>query len=669
MPRYNGDIRLDGNLVYPSGAETTLAITATLNESATGMPGSGQIRFVREGNEEGYWYLFNHPTQDLYDFDAASLPSGSRIAAFDDLVEGTNHTRINDQVGDMTLRGLSGITVKTDETGIIDIHASGIDIVASGQGIHVSQEDPSNDGSRVWRISSNPTHLEGMQTNSILDYGEWASGLVKLTSPTGSIYARTENNEVQLDVNYDVILSGLNQPKVSYHGFTQEQNLVVNHDLGNSGVVVIVYDDAEQIIKPDEIQIASGVVNIDFETEQTGTVLLKAAPITPFEELTSPIWDFTGDDENQWDWGVLMDGSGTYMVTTEFHINTNPEVEDSTRQPMAMGALATTVSGAATAGYTSNDPDSRPWATAVVFSPGWSHENAHYITQNRYGEEQVLWCQWGGNDPGDTNIYVSLDQSRNMHFNWGREGIGYNRCDLGTLPLTGDDWYGLYVGHNGARYDAANASAANLAGAFDIRWVNLRNGVVAPNHSVAANWTSTGVTMATEVSGFTMAGGAEGEKSFVGVIGYWACTTLRTSQPMPDETEIATMIRDPQTWRTSYKVGQPYREANVFPDATGTFTSNTADTQIFLMKNNRDHVSTWEPLVIRNEVHTTTEGNKFEMRHPSGINTIYVGTPGVGIPLWKYQTGEPFNVNGFVLGPIVERGRGYPLSIPGLNAP
>lgn len=70
----------NGVLGFPSGSsDSRLALRAIAAESATGEPASGQIRFARVGNEEGYWYLFDHPVADIADFDAGSLPSGNRI--------------------------------------------------------------------------------------------------------------------------------------------------------------------------------------------------------------------------------------------------------------------------------------------------------------------------------------------------------------------------------------------------------------------------------------------------------------------------------------------------------------------------------------------------------------------------------------------------------------
>jgi hypothetical protein len=87
----NGDFNLDGKLVFPSGADNSNLIRAHATESAKGIGASGQIRFVTKGDEEGYWYLYNHPSSDWADYDEGTVPSGQRIATLGDLV-GTEKT-------------------------------------------------------------------------------------------------------------------------------------------------------------------------------------------------------------------------------------------------------------------------------------------------------------------------------------------------------------------------------------------------------------------------------------------------------------------------------------------------------------------------------------------------------------------------------------------------
>ena len=88
MARMNGDFNLDGKFIFPSGADDSNLIRVHAAESAKGIGASGQIRFVKNGDEEGYWYLYNHPQSDWSDFDEGSAPSGQRIATLADLSEG-----------------------------------------------------------------------------------------------------------------------------------------------------------------------------------------------------------------------------------------------------------------------------------------------------------------------------------------------------------------------------------------------------------------------------------------------------------------------------------------------------------------------------------------------------------------------------------------------------
>jgi hypothetical protein len=270
MPRFNGDIRLDGKLIFPSGAENTMAIRSFATESATGQPASGQIRFLSVGNEEGYWYLFNHPTADLYDFDAAALPSGARVATLDDInAVNAGVISVNGLDGAITIVGASGIGAKVDVDGVITINASGLDVIA-GNGMVVSEETLFN-GERLWRVSANQTYLEGELTN-----GSFASGLVRLTSPSGTVELRTVGGQVQIDVNLDVINSGLALPT----GFTSGVVIAstvwnATHNFNSEIVMVQAYDDDKRAIYPDEIEIInSDNVRLTWNTAQTGTIVV-----------------------------------------------------------------------------------------------------------------------------------------------------------------------------------------------------------------------------------------------------------------------------------------------------------------------------------------------------------------------------------------------------------
>ena len=65
--------------------------------------------------------------------------------------------------------------------------------------------------------------------------------------------------------------------------------------------------------------------------------------------------------------------------------------------------------------------------------------------------------------------------------------------------LQTDKWYAVYVGHNGTRLSGSDATAENLAAAFDIRLISTAdNWTVGSNKSTTANWISTGYRMDSE---------------------------------------------------------------------------------------------------------------------------------------------------------------------------
>lgn len=273
MPRFNGDIRLDGKLIFPSGADNTMAIQSFATESATGQPASGQIRFAQVGNEEGYWYLFNNPTADLYDFDAALLPSGQRVATLVDIETAVDNIdrveSLNGLDGVVSILGVSGVDAKVDEAGVISISVSGIDVVA-GNGVIVSEETLGDD-ERIWRISADQTHLEGELTT-----GSFASGLVRLTSPSGTVELRTVGGQVQMDVNLDVINSGLQLPTGFSSGVVEAATVWnATHGFGSEIVMAQAYDDDNKAIFPDEIEIINDDnVRLTWNTAQTGTLVI-----------------------------------------------------------------------------------------------------------------------------------------------------------------------------------------------------------------------------------------------------------------------------------------------------------------------------------------------------------------------------------------------------------
>ena len=66
---------------------------------------------------------------------------------------------------------------------------------------------------------------------------------------------------------------------------------------------------------------------------------------------------------------------------------------------------------------TSNNSNSRPWATAIVFNIDNNTNNQH------------IWNQGEGasSNNNNDNIYLRISNKK-LYFGWGREGVGYNEC-------------------------------------------------------------------------------------------------------------------------------------------------------------------------------------------------------------------------------------------------
>ena len=249
---------------------------------------------------------------------------------------------------------------------------------------------------------------------------------------------------------------------------------------------------------------------------------------------------------------------------------------------------------------TSDNNNSRPWATAVVF-------NIDGVNVNH-----TIWNQGQPSAQGDNNIYLRVNSSRKLIFGWGKETTGYNECTIHPLPsapngyLGHQSWYGVYIAHKGQRFDASNATAANLADAFDIRIMNSsgNNWTMGSNLSVPAAWTSTGYRMNRSITGDFTVGGRGYEHSFYGQVASMVVTTLRTDDDMPTSTEIKEMITDPMGWLDTYKVGSTFRHCTTDYSSYDWDTngSNYFATQIWLMGHGtNDSYSNG----IRNQVNNT----------------------------------------------------------------
>jgi hypothetical protein len=257
---------------------------------------------------------------------------------------------------------------------------------------------------------------------------------------------------------------------------------------------------------------------------------------TDIETIDTPAAPAT----NTTSWTKALDFSGSEYA---IHVNNSMFY-----QPLQMAGLANLVAGHSTQGYTSGDASSRPWETVVVFK------------SDGYSGNQMVWNQGEGSSSGSDNIFVNVTAAGNVHFGWGREGVGYNQCRIAT-GINTSTWYAVYVAHSGERLGGGAATASALADCFDIRLMSSADSFasLSSNLSVAANWTSTGARMDRTVAGDFTVGGRGTGYSFRGKVASMIVHCLEANKAMPDATEIELMITDPLKWEADYLIGNLYR--------------------------------------------------------------------------------------------------------------
>ncbi len=244
--------------------------------------------------------------------------------------------------------------------------------------------------------------------------------------------------------------------------------------------------------------------------------------------------------------------------------------------PINMGSRANTVVNNTDSGKTSNSTNARPWAMAMVFKADGVSSNQH------------IWNSGEGASNGNDNIYLRMDSNRQLYFGIGREGVGYNECAIGSINTS--NWNGIYIASKGGRFSSNNATAVNLADAYDIRLTNDQYGWATPSYqySTTANWNAgnTGIRTDREVYGNLTIGGRSSNRSFHGKVASVVVTTLKINQTMPTDNEIEKMITDPVKWVSNFKVGKDFRGSyntyNTTNFALNNASANQA-TQVWLM--------------------------------------------------------------------------------------
>ena len=305
------------------------------------------------------------------------------------------------------------------------------------------------------------------------------------------------------------------------------------------------------------------LADVTSDTVYTITVTRANSYGSSVGSFTITATDVPPPQTNDTPWTKALDFSGSSERAQQVSTHSN-------NMPIAQDNITTTVPSP-TAGQTSDNTYSRPWASTVVFKA------------DRHNSNQHVWNQGGGSN--DDNIYLRLSASGTLFFGWGRDGSGVNECQIAT-NIQSSRWYGVYIAHNGARFSGNNASSANLASAFDIRIMSSADsfGSLSANLSTSFVW-SGGARMDRNYGGTLTIGGRGSNRSFHGKVASFVSTTLRCGVAMPADAEIEEMITDPIKWMNDTKVGSPYRWASGLSETTFTFNNlySALSTQIWLM--------------------------------------------------------------------------------------
>ena len=272
-------------------------------------------------------------------------------------------------------------------------------------------------------------------------------------------------------------------------------------------------------------------------------------------------------------WTKALDFSGSSERAVMVSSNTS-------NQPIAQPS-ATTVSTIPAAGYTSGAVAARPWACAVVFKIDGNSSNQH------------IWNMGEGAGSTDDNIYLRVDAAQNLYFGWGRSGA-LNECRIATAISSGF-WYGVYIAHDGRRFQSAGATPGNLYQFFDIRMMSSHDGFASSWDAGTYNdWnqasSTTGGRMDRAITGEFTIGGRGANRNFHGKVASFVNTTLKINQLMPTVAEAEMMITDPMQWIQDYKVGETYRRPYEYTTSADWQIFNTSSpwypalaTQVWLM--------------------------------------------------------------------------------------
>jgi len=310
-----------------------------------------------------------------------------------------------------------------------------------------------------------------------------------------------------------------------------------------------------------------GISNLDvvmsFWTYDGGDIDGDEIDWTGLTEVSVPV---ASTNATSWTKGIDFSGGNEHVKQVS---------SSTTGNAIRMGGLSVTTAAATTGGYTSNDGQARPWATAIVVSSDGNNSNQH------------IWNLGEGTATGDDNIYLRTDQFGALYFGWGREGSGYNEHLI--LANMGTGTYGIYIAHDGRRMSASDATSTNLNGSFRFKVMFYSGGswIFNPNPTFGGqgSWSSTGARMDRTIAGDFTIGGRGSNRNFHGKVASMVVTSLNRNVAMPTNAEIEMMITDPVGWLNDYKVGNTFRQPHSYFTYTFALNNNGSAyaTQVWLM--------------------------------------------------------------------------------------
>ena len=427
-----------------------------------------------------------------------------------------------------------------------------------------------NHGGTVGTGTSHTHTYTDDPTNTTWYMADTGSTMTDTAAPSGVTFADAPVTFTEIT---SLTNADLTPPVYTQTDISQEEGTVVNLQIAPAGSAwtssVTISPSGSGLVYDGYSMVQGTLADVGSDTDYTITVVRANSYGSSTGSMTLTATDVAPVQTNDTPWTKALDFSGNNEHAKQ--------VSNLSRtNPLFMGGTSWTAAAPTTTGYTSNDTNARPWATAIVFETDRHYSNQH------------IWNSGEGSATNADNMYLRLTAAGSLIFGWGREGVGYNECRIANQSINSLTWYGVYIAHSGVRLSGSNATAANLADCFDIRIMSSATSFasVGNNLSVTANWTSTGARMDRAVTGnFTIAGRGS-NRNFHGKVASMVVTTIRRNQPMPDTTEIETMITDPESWVDDYRVGNLYRGSDNNGD-TGNFQKDHflayQSTQVWLM--------------------------------------------------------------------------------------